>query len=72
MFVDGVHMRDVLKTLDDLNPADPGTLERAGLRRFEALCGSWANITGRTSSPRLLSVQPACPKSLGRPGYSRR
>ena len=37
-------MRDILKVLNDLSPAEVRTLDERALRRFEALCKSWARV----------------------------
>ena len=37
-------MRDILKKLNDRSPSEVRTLDDHGLRRFEALCESWAKI----------------------------
>lgn len=37
-------MRKLLRDLNDLNPSELGPLDEQGLRRFEALCESWAKL----------------------------
>jgi hypothetical protein len=37
-------MRKLLRDLNDLNPSELGLLDEQGLRRFEALCESWAKM----------------------------
>jgi hypothetical protein len=37
-------VRDILKELNDRNPSEVRALDDLGLRRFEALCESWAKI----------------------------
>jgi hypothetical protein len=37
-------IRDVLKQLNDFNPCELSILENDELRRFEALCESWARL----------------------------
>jgi hypothetical protein len=37
-------MRNVLKALNDYGPCEIRALDESALRRFEALCESWAKI----------------------------
>ena len=61
-------MRDVLKELNDLNPSEVRTLDDQGLRRFEALCESWAKIAEaerarRNALPRRRAAEQTAPAS---------
>jgi hypothetical protein len=40
----GSVMHDILKQLNDRNPSDVQALDERGLKRFEALCETWAKI----------------------------
>jgi hypothetical protein len=64
-------MRDILKELNDRGPCEIRVLETHELRRFEALCESWARIAEaevarRNALPRG-QLQPRTPGSIAGP-----
>jgi hypothetical protein len=64
-------MRDILKELNDRGPCELRVLDEHELRRFEALCESWARIAEaevarRNALPRG-QLQPRTCGSIARP-----
>ena len=52
-------MRDILKELNDRNPSDVQQLDERGLRRFEALCETWAKIAEAERARRQALPRPS-------------